>query len=158
MKYKAICKECDWSKTYSDKGSVPDKCPECGSTKIKVSQVECKTSKKKMKETAADLINGFIESRNELLDAKEAIDITREDWDDPIHRDFGEDVRCGTFTEGADIECPNCGELIGKASEVEGNHADDAGADGYRRGTTIKLYCSNCAHKWRHRTMYDTRE
>jgi predicted RNA-binding Zn-ribbon protein involved in translation (DUF1610 family) len=56
--------------------------------------------------------------------------------------------------EGADLDCPNCGDRLGKQSEVDGNAGD---GNGQRRGARIELYCSNCGHKWKHTCDYDTR-
>lgn len=55
--------------------------------------------------------------------------------------------------EGSELSCPDCGESLGKQSEVE----MDASPDGCRRGQKIDLRCPECGHKWRHTCAYDTR-
>ena len=54
--------------------------------------------------------------------------------------------------DGADLYCPNCGERIGKMSEVEGN----AKAGGCRSGEQIKLGCPTCGKGFTHVCKYNT--
>lgn len=56
--------------------------------------------------------------------------------------------------EGADLQCPNCHDNLGKQSEVEAN----AKESGCRRGEKIELYCSNCGEKFKHTCAYNTKD